>query len=623
MMRNRKAEILYRLGEPLGAGMYERENDTVAERYALGLRRYFEQASPPAEKGPLYPAPEHDLWNLGGKYIRWHYAFSLELDAEGLRTAGKAVLTDPFELDLLEDVIRELQFFRTSLIAPRHGIGGNGWTHTVLNYPRMLTEGLAGYIARVEAMPEGFLKHALQDTLAGICSFLDRAPGSIREEVMNPAKDFRHAMRSFNFFFALDSYDSAGRFDDYMGRYYNGEPEAPALIRELFRAMDLHSGWHLLYTVKYPEFTLLCLKQQVFSRPNSGLLIRKDTPPEIWEAVFDLWEKGVPCPSLYHEEAYLKSLAYYGREWQDAARDGLVFGGCTETMIAGCSNVGSTEGGIHLLELLARNGEEGFLDCIRQEVECIAGEFRLNSEFAARYRPHLIRTLFVEDCIGRDLEFHAGGARFYGSTFNVAGLTNAANALAAMRGIGARFGNDDDRVDEIARELAAYTFDLIRQQRGRWGGVVFPAVILLTQFVKLGSCVDATPDGRAAGAPVADSIGPVAGTDLHGPTAMLKSVAKLPLGVATGTPVLNIRFQKDLFRDSRMQVKALIESFFAMGGMQLQVTVADRELLRKAYDDPEAYPELKVRIGGFSTYFRELTREHQADIIRRTEHGMC
>ena len=150
----------------------------------------------------------------------------------------------------------------------------------------------------------------------------------------------------------------------------------------------------------------------------------------------------------------------------------------------------------------------------------------------------------------------------------------------------------------------------------------FPAVILLTAFVRQGQFVDATPDGRAAGAPVVDSIGPVPGTDRQGPTAMLKSVGKLPLDLASATPVLNVRLQKTLLQESRPQVKALIESFFAMGGMQIQVTVVDQETLRKAFENPAAYPDLMVRIGGFCAYFRDLSRQHQLDILKRTDHRM-
>jgi formate C-acetyltransferase len=257
---NRKAEILYKLGESLAAGMYEDENASIAERYGRGLRRYFEHAGPPPENGLLYPTLKQNIWRLSVCHVRFHYSYSFHIDADGLRRAGEERLDDPFEKELLERIIGELTFFRSSLIAPRYRIGGNGWTHTVLNYPRILREGLGRYIERVNAMSASPLKKALQDTLKGICSFLKRSPGTIRDEVMNPAADFRSAIRSFNFFFALDAYDSAGRFDDYLGEYYQGEKDASAYLEELFQTMDIHCGWHLLHTSKYPEFTALCLK---------------------------------------------------------------------------------------------------------------------------------------------------------------------------------------------------------------------------------------------------------------------------------------------------------------------------------------------------------------------------
>lgn len=619
---NPKAAILIKLGEFLGAGMYERENDTIVERYALGLRRYFENSTPPPETGLLYPAPEQNIWNLGARYITYHYAYGMRINVEGFREHARQNLTDPFELDLVESIIEELSYFNFVGISSKHKVGGTGWTHTVLNYPRILKEGLKNYIARVEKMSESPLKNALTDTLAGLVSFLKRAPGNLEKEVMEPAENFVHAMRSFNFFFSLEVYDSAGRFDEYMGEYYKGEPEAQAYLEELFKAVDKHAGWHFIHTCKYPEFTKLCLRSQHHSRPNCGMLITPETTDDIWNAVFDQWEKGVPCPSLYNLPAYLKSLEYYGPEIRKAAEELLSFGGCTESMFQGCSNIGSTDGGVNLLEILAAGGEKDFFKHIRNHVEQAVKEIRLNAEFAAAFRPHLIRTLFVDDCIDRELEYHSGGARYNGSAMSVAGLTNAANAIAAMRNINEKFGNDQDQVDEIAREIAEFTFGLIREQRTRLDGMTFPAVIIFTQFGRLGKYIPATADGRAAGAPVVDSFGAVAGTDKQGPTALLKSVAKLPGHLASGTPILNIRFQKKFVREQRPQLKALIQSFFQLGGMQLQVTVADQEMLKKAYEDPEAYPNLMIRIGGYSTYFNYLDRKLQAEVLKRYEHSL-
>lgn len=214
-----------------------------------------------------------------------------------------------------------------------------------------------------------------------------------------------------------------------------------------------------------------------------------------------------------------------------------------------------------------------------------------------------------------------GLRRYFGSIFNVAGLTNAINALGAMQGIKEKFGNDSTRIDEIARELTGYTFKLIRKYPMRLGGPAYPAVILLTAFTDQGRCIDATPDGRKAGAPVVDSIGAVPGTDMNGPTALLNSVAKLPSQQGLGTLVLNFRVRRSLTVTHRAELRALIQSFFAMGGLQLQPTLIDQETLQKAYENPEDYPNLIVRIGGYSEYFNRLSRAHQLDILKRTEHG--
>ncbi len=616
---NRKAEVLYKLGEPLAAGMYEDENASIVERYGRGLRRYFEYAEAPPEIGMLYPTLGQNIWRLSGCFVRYHYAFSIEIDAEGLHNLGSELLSDPFEKDLLTSIINELAFFRSCQIAPRYRIGGNGWTHTVLNYRRILKEGLRSYIRRVDAMSASPLKKALKDTLKGLDHFLKRSPGNLRDEVMNPATDFRSAMRSFNFIFALDAYDSAGRFDDYIGEYYRGESDAAEYVEELFQTVDMHSGWNFLHTVKYPEFTAICLQAQKLSRPNSGLLINSNTPDEIWNHVFDVWSRGIPDPCLYNEQAYLEGIPKIS-DAKGNDRKHFVFGGCTELMFEGCSNIGSTEGGINLLEILANNDGGNYHAAIKRKVEEFVSDVKINTEFTAKYRPHLVRTLFVDDCIDRELEYNNGGARYNGSIFNVAGLTNAVNALGAMQGIKEKFGNDSARIDEIARELSEYTFKLIRKYPMRLGGPAYPAVILLTNFTEQGRYIDATPDGRKAGAPVVDSIGAVPGTDMNGPTALLNSVAKLPSQQGLGTLVLNFRIRRSMTMTHRAELKALIQSFFAMGGLQLQPTLVDQETLQKAYETPGDYPNLIVRIGGYSEYFNRLNRAHQLDILKRTEH---
>ena len=120
-----------------------------------------------------------------------------------------------------------------------------------------------------------------------------------------------------------------------------------------------------------------------------------------------------------------------------------------------------------------------------------------------------------------------------------------------------------------------------------------------------------------------DSVGPAQGRDRHGPTAMLNSVTKLPLHLAAGTPVLNIRFTRALLEDagSLAKIVQLIRAYFARGGMQIQVSVLDREALLAAQREPDKHRDLIVRVGGYSEYFVNLNPELQASVIACTEHN--
>ena len=112
------------------------------------------------------------------------------------------------------------------------------------------------------------------------------------------------------------------------------------------------------------------------------------------------------------------------------------------------------------------------------------------------------------------------------------------------------------------------------------------------------------------------------GCDTHGPTALLRSVAKLPLHLAVATPVLNLRVQRDLLAsDAGLKLyAALIRSYFALGGMHLQISLLDSAAMKAAQHDPEKHRDLIVRIGGYSEYFVNLDPVFQDTIIKRTEH---
>ena len=139
--------------------------------------------------------------------------------------------------------------------------------------------------------------------------------------------------------------------------------------------------------------------------------------------------------------------------------------------------------------------------------------------------------------------------------------------------------------------------------------------------VGFGASLGATPDGRKAGEPIADAISPRQGFDTNGPTAYLRSAASLPHAMLANGDQMNIRFSPSTVRgeDGALKLKQMTQTYFGLGGMQMQFNVVSTDELRAAMADPMAHRDLVVRIAGFSTYFVALTPDVQRDFITRTE----
>jgi len=131
----------------------------------------------------------------------------------------------------------------------------------------------------------------------------------------------------------------------------------------------------------------------------------------------------------------------------------------------------------------------------------------------------------------------------------------------------------------------------------------------------------ATPNGRVAKKPVSEGISPTQGADIYGPTAALKSAAKMD-HLSTGGTLLNQKFATDVLEDENSldNMASLIAAYFDMEGHHIQFNVVDRETLRKAQAHPDEYRDLIVRVAGYSDYFGNLSRALQDEIIERTEH---
>jgi trans-4-hydroxy-L-proline dehydratase len=264
--------------------------------------------------------------------------------------------------------------------------------------------------------------------------------------------------------------------------------------------------------------------------------------------------------------------------------------------------------------------------------------------------PHFhFESLLIGDCIARGLDCFRGGARHAVLPLYVGGIATVADSLVAIqrlvydeRRFGLeefvaivsadfigherlreeivhrlpKFGNDDDEADAMAARAGRVLLDAVQGTRVPGGLRVFGAGFYsLDVHHRWGRELPATPDGRLGGEPVSENQSPVYGADTHGVTALLKSVARLPLD-RTVQGGLNVKFAGAI---PAQKLGALLDGYFRLGGVHAGFTFVDRSTLLEAQAHPERFRTLCVRLYGFSEYFVALSPEEQIEVIRRTE----
>ena len=186
-------------------------------------------------------------------------------------------------------------------------------------------------------------------------------------------------------------------------------------------------------------------------------------------------------------------------------------------------------------------------------------------------------------------------------------------------------GNDDPRLDDVIRLLERLRDEPVQEicRDPRDGSPFGNCHVVRSSAVTLGRVTPATPDGRLAGTPVANSVAVSAGCEQSGPTATLNSVCKLDAAKSWQCAYqVNIRFNSSMIHDDqhREKLRALVNAYFAGGGQELQINILDTEAMLAAQKNPEQYRDLVVRVAGFSEFFVNLTPEMQEEIIARAEH---
>jgi pyruvate formate-lyase/glycerol dehydratase family glycyl radical enzyme len=274
----------------------------------------------------------------------------------------------------------------------------------------------------------------------------------------------------------------------------------------------------------------------------------------------------------------------------------------------------------------------------------------------------ILLSALCDDCIERGLNLKQGGAVYDFISDLQVGIANLADSLAAIKKVvfedgtvspaalwdaltsnfegeeGARirqaliaapkYGNDDDLPDLLLKEAYESYIDEIKRMkntrygRGPIGGTYYAGTSSISANVPQGASTPATPDGRLAGEPLAEGCSPSHGMDVNGPTAVFRSVAKLPTREITGGVLLNQKLTPDMLAkpENRDKLILMLRAFFnRLKGFHVQYNVVSRETLLDAQAHPEKHRDLIVRVAGYSAFFTSLSRTTQDDIIARTE----
>lgn len=653
------------LGEYLAAGLYEEPNRSLFYRKALGLRRFYEHLTPPEYTGkPLYPSGA----------VRRDSNIPVQRDSIVYDSYFLGVSWDPKRLPTELHTALQMDFGRYEItIDPEHSVAGAMYNHSMPNYERILAEGLNGYEVRVHGIQDSELREGLLHLLAGLrtyvgncVAYLDTVGASsalieaLRRVPFAPARTFYEAIVCWNFVLYLDNVDNLGCVATGLSPYYQGEDALP-LLDNLFDNLDACCGYSMALPPEKTPLTIPCLQAaRGRRRPMIEFFVDEHTPLDLWEEASKTVRSGGGQPAFYNPEILQKGLQRRFPEIPDEDVRRFCGGGCTESMLAGLSNVESLAAGINLALLLSRAIQKylpgcstyeefyrAFLSDVTEISEKIKKQISECQLARREFNPLPMRTLLTDDCIDSGLEYNAGGARYRWSVVNFAGTINVIDSLLVIRDLVFRekayapgefaallaqddntlvaqgrthrncFGRDNLEANQEAARISADIFATLDEGAPALGMGYLPASIQFAAAAASGKQVGATPDGRHAGDPLCESLGAINGKDTLGPTAMLQSVASLNLQRALGTPVVNLTISPDF--DPTI-LRGLVLGYMQLGGAQLQITCVDREILLDAYAHPEAHQNLIIRVGGYSEYFCRLPEDLQRSIISRTVH---
>jgi len=414
-------------------------------------------------------------------------------------------------------------------------------------------------------------------------------------------------------------------------------------------------------------------------QPGNSVHLSEQTPEPFLQSAIRVIRQGHGYPSVFNADLYIREMLRQGKSLQDAREGGC--SGCIEVgafgkeayLLTGYLNVPK------ILEVTLNNGldpvtgkkagletgdprqfssyEELYEAFVRQLRYIVDQKMRVSNyidRMFAKYAPAPFLSVVIADCILKGKDYYDGGPRYNTSYIQCCGLGTVTDSLSALKrhvfenryvtldrllaAISKNFagdevlrqvlmnrtpffGNDDDQADAIATRVYDDLFNAIDGKPNiKPGGKYHLNMLSTTCHIYFGKVLGATPNGRLAGKAISDGTSPSHGADTHGPSAVIRSLAKLDQ-VKSGGTLLNLRFLPSLLRkeSDRDKLGRLIRTYFRLGGHHVQFNIVDTATLKAAQASPEEYRDLMVRMAGYSDYFNDMNLDLQQEIIERTE----
>lgn len=355
-------EKFLKIGEYAASGAFEEPERSLFYRKALGIRRFYENCPLCEYRGErLYPSGVF----YSGSAIYPYYLNGLGINYSKVNENNR---------ELIE--IFKKDFCRyTSKVPAEHAVAGNMYCHSFPNYARIAKEGLNSYAERIKNNADKDFREGLLHIYEGIKRYAERCAEylesvnadpelirALKKVPLKKADNIYEALVCRNFVMYLDNCDNIGCLVKDLYEFYNGEDIVP-LLENLFDNLDANDGYSMALGTDYNELTIQCLKAaRGKRRPMIELFVDKNTADDIWNEAFETMRSHGGQPAFYNP--LLPEMLKQRFNINDDDIKNFCGGGCTESMIAGYSNVGSLDAGINLL-LILENTMYKFLACCK------------------------------------------------------------------------------------------------------------------------------------------------------------------------------------------------------------------------------------------------------------------